>query len=311
MVFMAFAYQWGVFGNNVYPKEGMQAIADAAAASLKQMGGVLKLNTETSEILVKHGSAYGVRTKTGDEFYGSVISNASPQYTFSWLRAEEKYIKKLWQSIAGRKVFPSICALFMAVNGSYDFGNTECVIITGSKDYRKRPEDYTEDTAPVVISIYPKREGDVYRPVVAMIPLTYGYGENWKTEAGKVRGEAYRELKKRVEAAVFSRISAHLGNDFKNAVDCHELSTPMTFERYTYSQNGSFMGWSIEEKEYGKFMRQRTGIKDLYLVGQWVFPGFGIAGVMASGYYLAKDILKGDGIDLKKEFGEYFSNSNA
>jgi phytoene dehydrogenase-like protein len=54
-------------------------------------------------------------------------------------------------------------------------------------------------------------------------------------------------------------------------------------------------------------MKQRTDIRNLYLVGQWVFPGFGVAGVMASGYYLAKEILKGEGIDLKKEFTEYFS----
>jgi len=192
----------------------------------------------------------------------------------------------------------------MAVKDSYDFGNAECIVITDSKNYRKRPEDYTENTAPVVISIYPKREG-VCRPVVAMIPLTYGYEENWRSEAGKVRGEAYRELKKRVEAAVLSRISAHLGGDFMSAVEYHELSTPITFERYTYSQNGSYMGWSIEEQKYGKFMKQRTAIKDLFLVGQWVFPGFGIAGVMASGYYLAKEILKDECIDLKKEMAEF------
>jgi len=37
-----------------------------------------------------------------------------------------------------------------------------------------------------------------------------------------------------------------------------------------------------------------------------VFPGFGIAGVMVSGYYLVKEILKSEGIDLKKEFAEHF-----
>jgi phytoene dehydrogenase-like protein len=67
------------------------------------------------------------------------------------------------------------------------------------------------------------------------------------------------------------------------------------------------MGWSAEECEYGKYMKQRTDIKDLYLVGQWVFPGFGVAGVMASGYYLAMEILKEKGIDLKKDFTEYFA----
>ncbi|MCM3768488.1 hypothetical protein [Neobacillus niacini] len=68
------------------------------------------------------------------------------------------------------------------------------------------------------------------------------------------------------------------------------------------------MGWSAEEKEYGKFIKQTTAIKNLYLVGQWVFPGFGVEGVMASGFYLAKEILKGDGIDLKKEFTDHFKN---
>jgi hypothetical protein len=43
--------------------------------------------------------------------------------------------------------------------------------------------------------------------------------------------------------------------------------TAMTYERYTYSQKGSFMGWSVEEKEYGNYMKQRTDIKDLCLVG--------------------------------------------
>jgi phytoene dehydrogenase-like protein len=80
----------------------------------------------------------------------------------------------------------------------------------------------------------------------------------------------------------------------------------MTYERYTYSKNGSFMGWSVEQSEYGKYLKQRTAINDLYLVGQWVFPGFGVAGVMASGYYLAKEILKSENIDLKKDFSEYF-----
>lgn len=306
MVFMAFAYQWGVFSNNEYPKAGMQAIPDAAVASLRQMGGVLKLNTEVTEILVKGGKAYGVRTKGGEEYHGQVISNASPQYTYSWIKAEEKRVNEMQQTIAGKRIFPSACALFMSVDDSYDFGPTECVCIAGSQDYRKQPEEYTEETAPILTYIYPKRDGDQHRPLIAMFPLPYGYENNWKTEAGKTRGEAYRALKQRVENVILSRLQSHLGDDFMKAIRHHELSTPITFERYTYSQHGSFMGWSVEAKQYGKYMKQRTDIKDLYLVGQWVFPGFGVAGVMASGYYLAREILKGEGIDLKQEFTEYF-----
>ena len=42
MVFMAFAYQWGVFGNTEYPKAGMQAIPNAAVKSLNLMGGEMR-----------------------------------------------------------------------------------------------------------------------------------------------------------------------------------------------------------------------------------------------------------------------------
>lgn len=309
MVFMAFAYQWGVFSNNEYPKEGMQAIPNAAVASLSRMGGVLKLDTEVTEILVKHGCAYAVRTKAGEEYHGKVISNASPQYTYNWIASEQKLVKSMQRAIANRRVFPSICALFMSVDELYDFGNTECITLTESKVYKKPTEEYTEATAPIVINIYPQREGDKFRPLVALIPLAYSYEDNWKTGPDKSRGDAYRALKKQVESIILRRIEDHLGNDFTEALVHYELSTPMTFERYTYSQGGSFMGWSADEKEYGKYMRHKTKIKDLYLVGQWVFPGFGVAGVMASGYYLAKEILKSEGIDLKNDFTEYFSTT--
>ena len=144
--------------------------------------------------------------------------------------------------------------------------------------------------------------------MVALVPLSYEYHNYWETESGRVRGENYNKLKKEVEEILLNRIGKHMGSEFMEAISYHELSTPMTYERYTYSKKGSFMGWSITQSEYGKYLKQRTELKDLYLVGQWVFPGFGVAGVMASGYYLAREILKVEGINLKKDFTNYFRN---
>jgi hypothetical protein len=189
----------------------------------------------------------------------------------------------------------------------YSLGSLEGISILSEKDYMMGTEEYTPETAPVVINIYPKREGDEYRSLVAFVPISYEYHNYWDTGDDRSRGEKYRLLKKEVEETLLGRIEKHMGSDFMDAVSHHELSTPLTFERYTYSKNGSFMGWSIKQSDYGKYLKQRTDIKDLYLVGQWVFPGFGVAGVMASGYYLAKEILKGEGINLKKDFTEYFS----
>lgn len=307
MVFMAFAYQWGVFGKSFYPVNGMQAIPDATAAGLQQLGGELKLNTEVTEILVKNNQAYGVRTKDGAEYHGAVISNASPHFTYEWLptgTVKESMQRKL----SKRKIFEPIAALFMSLDESrYNLNHLEGISILSNKDYAKRTEEYTPDTAPIVINIYPKRAGDQLRALVALVPISYEFHNNWETGADRKRGEKYKKLKTEVEKVLLARIEKHMGRDFMNAVAYHELSTPITYERYTYSKNGSFMGWSVTQSEYGKYMKQRTGIKDLYFVGQWVFPGFGVAGVMASGYYLAKEILKSDGIDLKKDYTEYFA----
>ena len=78
------------------------------------------------------------------------------------------------------------------------------------------------------------------------------------------------------------------------------------YERYLHSSKGSFMGYTIDKKNCGKFLKQKTSINGLYLVGQYVFPGFGVAGVMASGYYLAKDLLKEENINLEHDFKEFF-----
>jgi phytoene dehydrogenase-like protein len=308
MVFMAFAYQWGVYGRNYYPVNGMQAIPDAAAEGLKRLGGELKLNTEVTDILVKDKQAYGVKTKDGTEYYGAVISNASPQFTYEWIPDGVSAKEKMKKAISGRKIFEPVAALFMSLDeNKYCLNNLEGISILSNKDYRMRTEEYTPETAPIVIYIYPKRKGDAFRSLVALVPISYEYHNCWESEGGRNRGEQYRKLKKEVEETLLYRIGKHMGSDFIDAVSYHELSTPVTYERYTYSKNGSFMGWSVEQSEYGKYQKQRTDIKDLYLVGQWVFPGFGVAGVMASGYYLAKEILKSEGIDLKKDFTEYFA----
>jgi len=308
MVFMAFAYQWGVFGKSHYPTHGMGAIADAAAAGLQQLGGELRLNTEVAEILVKDDRACGVKTEDGTEYYGAVISNASPHFTYEWLPDSVEAKKRMKRAISGKKIFEPVAALFMSLDESrYDLGGLEGISILSRNDYRTRTEAYTAETAPIVINIYPRRAGDEFRALVALVPISYEYRNNWETGASGDREEKYRALKQEVERILLERIGERMGADFIAAIAHHELSSPLTYERYTYSKKGSFMGWAVEQPQYGKYLKQRTDLNDLYLVGQWVFPGFGVAGVMASGYYLAKEILKGEGVDLKRDYTTFFS----
>lgn len=308
MVYMAYAYRFNVIGKDYYPIGGMQSIPDASVQSFKSNGGTIKLNKEVAEILVENGKAIGVKTKNGDCYYaGNIISNSSPHFTYDLLpdNLSQKGIMK--QKIESKEIFPPICALFMSVKNDYDFGNISCFSFLNSTNYKDNYKNFTPENCPIEMIVYPQKESDEYRAVVALLPIPYEYHNCWETGENGERGKAYYELKNKVTDIILSRLYSSLGNEYKDSLVLAELSTPITFERYTYSKNGSFMGWAIDSKNYGKFLKQKTDVPNLYLVGQWVFPGFGVAGVMASGYYLAKDLLKLDGIDLEGDFKNYFA----
>jgi len=308
MVYMAYAYRWSVIGKDYYPKNGMQAIPDASVQSFEANGGIIKLNTEVTEILIENGKAIGVRTKDGDCYYAcNIISNASPHFTCGLLPDCLPTKNKIEEKLKGKEIFPRICALFMSVNNNYDFGNTSYFSFLSSTNYKDNYKNFTPENCPIEMVVYPQKPSDVNRAVVALMPIPYEYHNYWETGIKRKRSEDYYKLKDEVANTILARLDSLLGNGFKANLELAELSTPITFERYTCSKNGSFMGWAIDAKNYGKFIKQKTDVPNLYLVGQWVFPGFGVAGVMASGYYLAKDLLKLDGIDLEKDFKKYFA----
>jgi phytoene dehydrogenase-like protein len=307
MVYMAYAYRFNVIGKDYYPTGGMQAIPDASVQSFTANGGSIKLSTEVTEILIENGKAIGVKTKNGDCYYAdNIISNASPHFTYNLLPDNLSQKSSLKQKIQAKEIFPPICALFMSVKSNYDFGNTSCFSILSSTNYKDNYKNFTPDNCPIEMIIYPQKPNDINRAAVALLPIPYEYRNFWETGTKGERGEAYYKLKNEVVDTVLRRLESNLGNGFKDSLVHSELSTPITFERYTYSKNGSFMGFAIDSKNYGKFLKQKTDVPSLYLCGQWVFPGFGVAGVMASGYYLAKDLLKQDCIDLEADFKNYF-----
>ena len=308
MVYMAHVYRWSVLGKDSWPVGGMQAIPDAAAGSLVRNGGVLELKCEVTEILIENGKAVGVKTKDGREYHaGRIISNASPHFTYGLLPDSLPQKHAMMKKLEGKAIFPGVCALFLSVRKDYDFGNTGVFSFVNRTSYKDDPLHYSPEDCPIELVVYPEREEDRGRAAVALIPLSYQYQDTWQTGGDGARGEAYVRLKDEVSETVLSRLDSQMGNGFRESVLYADLSTPLTFERYTHSKEGSFMGWAIDAKNYGKFMRQKTEVEGLHLVGQWVFPGFGVAGVMASGYYLAKDLLKNDGIDLENDFKTYFS----
>jgi phytoene dehydrogenase-like protein len=308
MLFFGYAYRWWAIGKTYYPIGGMQKIADTIKQIALDNGCVIYVNTAVNEIIFEKNKIQSVKTKNGDIYYADkIISNVSPIFTNSIIYSEEKIKLKMDKLYKKKEIFQSACILFLTVKDINSLKGNNYIYI-GSGDFTKTTEKlFDPKNAPIAIQIANKKPADKYYAVTALTPIPYEYCNSWNTFGTKERKKEYYELKNKVQNILLNRICEKLGDDFKNSITYAELGTPLTFERYTNSTKGSFMGFAYNQRNYGKFLNQKTEIPGLYLVGQWTFPGFGIAGVMASGYYLAKKLLKEDNIDLNKEFIEYYN----
>lgn len=308
MVYMGYAYRWAVLGDNYYPTGGMQIIPDLAAESMKEKGAELKLRTEVDKIIIDNDKAIGVYTIDGAQYFAeNVISNVSPEYTLKMIPAATKGYYQLEKRTKNREIFPSVAIIFVTMNNNYDFNDNNYISIIDSKAY-KNIGNYTKDNCPIIIQVSPWQINESYRAITILAPLKYEYENHWKSNGEFESGQEYKAFKENVKDTILNRVIEKLGADFKENIVSAEISTPLTFQRYLHSSKGSFMGYAIDKRNYGKFLKQKTPINGLYLVGQYVFPGFGVAGVMASGYYLAKELLKKDNINLEQDFKDYFQN---
>ena len=85
----------------------------------------------------------------------------------------------------------------------------------------------------------------------------------------------------------------------KGEIEVVDVTTPVTYERYTGNWQGSYMGWGMTTKTMGKSMsRTLPGLTGFYMAGQWVYKGGGVPGAVMSGRHLIQIICKQD----KKKF---------
>jgi phytoene dehydrogenase-like protein len=312
----AFFQMLNVTTQHYYPKGGMQGLTNAITDSMRGNGGVVKLRTEVSRIIVKNGHAVGVETTDGEIYHaGKVISNAAPHFTFGSL-VERSHASPLMKDMINKRgLFESFCFVFLGMDKKYqEIREFDYIVFPDEVDLNINYRDYTPENSPLTIYRYPQQaEGTDYAVYLGTV-LPYEYNNSWGTGKTGERGEEYNRIKLNAQETLIERVSSYLGEDFRKNIKTMFTATPITYERYTNATHGAMMGWSMQDWRLSfkeTFLPFETAVKDLYLVGQFVFPGGGIPGALLSGMFLAKDLLSKEGIDLEKDFREVYRRSVA
>jgi len=323
MVYLAVAHRWESFssGKIMYPAGGIGALPDAIAASILARGGQVHLSMEVLS-LRKAASRFEVDCADGRRFTAPKVIVAAPMpWAAFCLFREDRRFDALRAAIRRRKAFPACFMSFIALDPGFDLGAVNYIAdwadlgpMPSLWASRKAGRELEPATAPLacIVAGAERKKGEQIAMTVAAT-LGWDYADRWGTvedrasskdqdwlgaPEGYRRSMAHRKIKEETEAIILDRLESRLGRGFREAIRFSSASTPLSFASYTNSPGGSYMGFSIGAGEYGRFLPQRSPVPGLYFAGQWVFPGFGIAGAAASGYYASRALLAEEGSDL-------------
>jgi hypothetical protein len=119
---------------------------------------------------------------------------------------------------------------------------------------------------------------------------TSDYLSEWEN----VSDEDYTAKKQAIGALLIDRVNA-IYPGLKEAVECYEVGTAKTINRYTLNPGGRVYGFTQITGQAGKNrVAQQSLIENLYFASAWIEPGGGFGAALGSEYMVATKILKQD-----------------
>tara|TARA_Y100001933_G_C18985789_1_gene558451 strand:- start:428 stop:1960 length:1533 start_codon:yes stop_codon:yes gene_type:complete len=266
-----------------YPRGGSETIVNALVQGFKNNGGDLLLSSRVKEIKFTNSVASGVVLEKGLAFSAkNIVTNCDIWNTFKLL---PNGITKKFKSKTHN---PQKCDSFLHIHLGFD-----------AKDLNNLPIHtiYVDNWARGVSA---ERNIAVFSiPSVldcSMAPkgkhVLHGYtpaNEPWEIWKNISRdSKAYQKLKE-TRCSIFINSLKKFIPDIEERIEFKMLGTPLTHQRFTNTEQGSY-GPAISASK-SLFPNSRTPIKNLYTCGASTFPGIGIPAVAASGAYAAEAII--------------------
>ena len=267
-----------------YPKGGVGTIAEKLVQGLKAHGGSIRYRARVTKVLVEDGKAVGVRLADGEELHARrIVSNATRWDTFAGEGSPATTLVDQEHTPAAeatwrRRYQPSSSFLSLHLGVQAD------VIPEGLHCHHLLLEDWEamEAEQGVIFVSIPTLLDPSLAPEGRHIVHTFTMSamEPWKG-----LGPAAYAAKKQNDADRLIRRLESLLPGLGQAIDVREVGTPRTHRRFLGRMGGSY-GPIPAGRLPGLLPMpfNRTGLANLYCVGDSCFPGQGLNAVAFSGY---------------------------
>jgi len=278
-----------------YPIGGSLNFARLIEKKYINLGGKVNYNSRVERIIEEDDCARGIRLENDDTHLADIIISAADGYSTIFKMLEGKYVdEKRREYYSGQseklKAFPSLVIVSLGVTRKFDnephslvFPLKKPIVVDESINYeylQVRIFNFDPTLAP---------EG---KTCITVMLGTYNY-EFW-VDLRKNNKEKYRQEKERIANEIIEALEERFGN-IKSTIEATDVSTPASLIRFTDNWKGSFEGWHPGP---GTMMiridKTLPGLKNFYMIGQWVEPGGGLPPAIMSGRNVAQIICKKD-----------------
>lgn len=285
-------------GGAHFIKGGSQKLSNYLASVIKHNKGEILLNTLVTKIITKKNKAIGVTyTNTlhqnNNAFSKKIIANAAIPNVVYMLSGKSRL---LLEKKTNRLITP--CSLI-----SIYIGFKREVKEIGNKHYSTF---LTNDNIKKISEIVKNFRGNISQRNFVFVDYSqidsnlapkgksFGticapdYLSDWK----HLSNEEYKKKKNEVAHSFFERLEKLIPG-IRDEIECYEVATPKTIQKYTLNPEGSAYGFAQIPSQAGIFrLPNKSPIKNLYFASAWTNPGGGFSGAILSGWYCANEVTK-------------------
>ena len=275
-----------------FPERGSLSLARSIEQRYTDLGGRICYGAKVKKILVENDKAVGVQLEDGREEYADIVISASDGYTTIFKMLGGRYVnRKIKHCYEKEAVTPSTVQVSIGVDGDMSdiadphtifnmYPLKQPIVIAGKANNLLRIKNYSFDP-----SFAPKGKSTLL--------IIFG-SELADWEEIYADKEKYGQEKIKIEEAVIFRFE-EIAPGIREKIEVVDVTTPMTYIRYTNTWKGSPMGFA--KNFLLNLPRRLPGLKNFFMVGQWV-GDMGVSGAAKSGRDIVQLICHQD----KKRF---------
>ena len=278
-----------------YPVGGSLAVSQAIEQRYRSLGGEVQYRSAVEKVLVAGNRAVGIQLEDGTEHRGDVVISAADGRSTIFGMLDGRYASdKIRRTYEATRPLAPLVYVGLGVARTFDephsafglnFPVGKPVVINGTEESRLQVHIYGFDP-----TLAPEGKTALR---VKLMDADYDY---WNTL--RENPERYRAEKERIADDVIVQLDRRFPG-LAAQVEMRDVSTPVTFERYTGNWRGSWMGWELTPETADlRMSKTLPGLGSFYMIGQWVDPPGGTCVMAMSGRNVVQIICKKD----KKKF---------